>query len=214
MKASASPVSDHHHAEVVAVEHPVDGHGTGHAAALEFAGQHVGVTFAARGLAVVTRIDDFDAGDVDPEAVGALAYHLLVAEKNRLAEAVGLGGGCGAQGVVGIGLAEHHALVGGRAGLVVDATQHLVVNAHQVAQALGIFGPVRNRTAGHSALGGRAGNGGSHRRQKARVERLRQDVVTAEGELARIIGGVDNRGAPAPWPGRRWLAQRRVSSPR
>ncbi len=141
----------------------------------------------------MAQVDNLDARDVEAEAVGALAYHLLVAEQDGYAQAVGCGDGCGAEHVVGVGLGKDHTLGVGAGGLV-EAAGKLAVVALEAEQLLVICGPVFDRPACHAALHRSASHGGTYGGEQTGVEGGGDDIFAAKLEVGAAIGGVDHRG--------------------
>ncbi len=141
----------------------------------------------------MAEVDDLDARDVDAETVGALGYHLLVAEQDGYAEPVGCGDGCGAEHVVGVGFGKHHAL-GVGAGGVVDATCKLAVVAFESEEFFVISRPVFDGSACHSALHGSACYGGAYGCEQTGVEGGGDNVFTSKLEVGAAVGCVDYGG--------------------
>ena len=61
---------NHHHTEVVALEHLVVGFVDGVSLALTLFGEHTGIALAAFGLIVVTQIDNLYAVEIEVELFG------------------------------------------------------------------------------------------------------------------------------------------------
>ena len=82
---------DHHHAEVVALEHLVVSLFECISVALALLCQYTGVTLAASHLAVVAQIDYLNTCEVELQLCCTLGDHLVIAEEHRLADTLLLG---------------------------------------------------------------------------------------------------------------------------
>ena len=79
-------------------------------------------------------------------------------------------------------------------GLVDDHAHDLFGLALGRFEVLDVLGHVLDRLAGHAAVHGGLGDGRGDMQQDARVERLGDDVVAAEGELDVAVGLADGVG--------------------
>ncbi len=184
---------DHHHAEVVALEHLVVGLLEGVALALALLGQDAGVALATLLLGGMAQVDNLDALNVQVELGSQLGNDLVVAQQHGLADAFGLGldGGFQHGGVYGLG--KDDALrVGSCCGIELLGELGLLAQQHAERLLVGI--PVVNMLAGHAALDGGTGHGRRDLGDESRVDGLGNEVVAAEGQVIDLVDVVHHVG--------------------
>ena len=79
-------------------------------------------------------------------------------------------------------------------GGVVQLTGKLAFLSHQLFQVLAVSFPVRNRLAGYTRFHSSLGNSHGYFGNQARVNRLRDEIVGAEGEVVYMIHLVHHVG--------------------
>ena len=179
----------HHHAKMVAFEHVVASLFRGDAVPAVLVGVDLGELETAIRFVRGTRVHDFNAGNVELFLFGVFTDAFRVSEKNRVGDTFRLCLDRCADHVYACAFGEDDALrIAARH--VLESADELVVVAHHVAEAVGVSVPVGDCLAGHAAFDGRFRDGDRNVGEKARVHRLRDDVVATEGETFGIVGDV------------------------
>ena len=183
----------HHHTEIVALVHLIDGLLQGVALALHLFREYLGVAQAAVCLVVVAQVEDFDVAEFEVHLLCHAAYLVFIAEEHGVADAFRLGfhGGLEHRGVGAFG--KYHAL-GVHASRVVEVLRELAFLSHQFAQVLAVGLPVLDGPACHAALHCSACHGHRDLRDEARVYGFRNEIVGTEGEVAHVVGAVHDVG--------------------
>ena len=92
-----------------------------------------------------------------------------------------------------VGLGEDHTF---RVGLghIGEGAQQLVVVAHHLTQVVGVALPIGDRLARDTRLDSGFRHGARDTSQQARIQRLRQDVVTTEGGAFQLVSRIHHIG--------------------
>ena len=176
----------HHHTEIVAFEHLVDGFLiVGSFAGTLFA-QDACVSLAAFRFAVVAQVDDFDTLQVQVELFGQFGDTFFISQNDRRTDTFCLGfHGCFQHvGVCTFG--EYHALRAA-AGCIVQLSGEFVFLSHQFAQVVLVSLPVGNLLACHSRFHGSFGYGHGHFGNQTRVDRFRNEVFGTETQVVYVV---------------------------
>ena len=147
----------HHHAEVVALEHLIVGLFEVVTLTATFLGQQLCITLTTLTLVVMTQVDNLYAFKRQFQFCGLLLYHLVITEKDRIAQALII---C-IHGSLDHGrmqtFCKHHPLRM-LAGCFEELLGERSLLSHAQTQFLLVFCPVSNRLAGYTAVHSGLGN--------------------------------------------------------
>ena len=183
----------HHHSEVVALIHLVTCLLQRVALALALLSEDLGIAMTAVVLRRMAQVHHLDTVKVQVEFVGELGDNLIVTQQDRIAQTFSLRlyGGTEHRGMSTLG--KHHALRMSSCRCI-ELLRELRLLAKQHAQRVLILLPVLDVATSHTAFDGGLGNGSTHLRDQARVNRLRDEVVTAERQVVHLIDIVHHIG--------------------
>ena len=184
---------DHHHAEVVALEHLVVGFLEGVALTLALLGQDVGVALTAFLLRGVAQVDNLYAVDVQIERLGELGDDLVVAQQDGVADALGVSLHSGFEhgGVDGFGK-DHTLGVSSSGG--VELLGEFGLLTQQDGQRPLVLVPILDGLAGHTTVDGCLGDSSRNLRDEAWVNRLGNEIVASEVQVVNLIDVVHHIG--------------------
>ena len=142
---------------------------------------------------MVAQVKDLDALEAEVELGGLLGDLALVAQQDRIADALacGLNGGADDAAVCAVGV--DHSLRGA-ARCVVERAGELALLTHELLEAQAIGLPVGDRVARHTAGDSGLGHGYGHLGDEARVDRLGNEVIGAEGKVVDSVLAVHDVG--------------------
>ena len=177
---------NHHHTEIVALEHLVVGLLEGVAVALALVGENHGIALTTLLLGGMAQVDNLDTVDVEVEFLCQFGDNLIVAQEDGLADAFGLGLNSGLEhgGVNSLG--KDDALWVGCC-CSIELLRELRLLSQQYAERILILVPVLNLLASHTAVDGSLSHGGAHLGDETWVNRFRNEVLATEAQVVHLI---------------------------
>ena len=184
---------NHHHTEIVALEHLVVGLLEGVAVALALVGENHGIALTTLLLGGMAQVDNLDTVDVEVEFLCQFGDNLIVAQEDGLADAFGLGLNSGLEhgGVNSLG--KDDALWVGCC-CSKEFLGEFCFLTQQYAEPILIFVPIIDVLACHTAVDSGFGNGSTHLGDESWIDWLRNEIVATETEVVDFIYIVDNIG--------------------